>query len=139
MEQGPLQVLVFKRRRLRAAVERLDNGKLQSPKDKKEVHTLSQQELCWILEGLPSNSRRLSNPPRKVHFEFYRALIWLYSGIRTRYNSGNKTERNVVILVGTSDENSNWTEHIIRLLEEQLAHSNQQNKELAKQIEILNE
>lgn len=30
----------------------LDNGKLQWPKDEKEVLTLSQQELRWLLEGL---------------------------------------------------------------------------------------
>jgi transposase len=30
----------------------LDNGKLQWPKDEKEVRNLSQQELRWLLEGL---------------------------------------------------------------------------------------
>lgn len=32
--------------------KRLDNGKLQWPKDEKEVRNLSQQELRWLLEGL---------------------------------------------------------------------------------------
>ena len=32
--------------------KRLDNGKLQWPKDKNEVQNLSQQELRWLLEGL---------------------------------------------------------------------------------------
>ena len=41
--------------------------------------------------------------------------------------------------VDTSSGNNNQTEHIIRLLEEQLAHSNQQNEDLAKQIEVLTE
>lgn len=41
--------------------------------------------------------------------------------------------------VNTSSGKGNQTEHIICLLEEQLAHSNQQNKDLAKQIEALTE
>ena len=32
--------------------KRLDNGKLQWPKDENEVRSLSQQELRWLLEGL---------------------------------------------------------------------------------------
>jgi transposase len=32
--------------------KRLDSGKLQWPKDEKEVRNLSQQELRWLLEGL---------------------------------------------------------------------------------------
>ncbi|MEY9976302.1 IS66 family insertion sequence element accessory protein TnpB [Lysinibacillus sp. RC79] len=32
--------------------KRLDNGKLQWPKDEKEVRNLSQKELRWLLEGL---------------------------------------------------------------------------------------
>ena len=32
--------------------KRLDNGKLQWPKDENEVRNLSQQELRWLLEGL---------------------------------------------------------------------------------------
>lgn len=32
--------------------KRLDNGKLQWPKDEKEVRKLSQQEVRWLLEGL---------------------------------------------------------------------------------------
>ena len=41
-------------------------------------------------------------------------------------------------MVNASSNNENH-EKIIRLLEDQLAHSNQQNKELSKQIEALNE
>lgn len=63
----------------------------------------------------------------------------LYFGTQTRYNRENEIERNVVKQVDTSSGNNNQTEHIIRLLEEQLAHSNQQNKDLAKQIEALTE
>lgn len=40
-------------------------------------------------------------------------------------------------MVNASSTNENQNEKIIRLLEEQLAHSNQQNKELSKQIEAL--
>ncbi len=32
--------------------KRLDNGKLQWPKDENELRNLSQQELRWLLEGL---------------------------------------------------------------------------------------
>jgi transposase len=32
--------------------KRLDNGKLQWPKNEQEVRNLSQQELRWLLEGL---------------------------------------------------------------------------------------
>jgi transposase len=32
--------------------KRLDNGKLQWPKDEDEVRNLSQQEVRWLLEGL---------------------------------------------------------------------------------------
>lgn len=32
--------------------KRLDNGKLQWPKDENEVKNLTQQELRWLLEGL---------------------------------------------------------------------------------------
>lgn len=41
--------------------------------------------------------------------------------------------------VNTSSGKGNQTEQIIRLLEEQLAHSNKQHKDLAKQIEALTE
>ena len=41
--------------------------------------------------------------------------------------------------VNTPPGKGNQTEKIIHLLEEQLAHSNQQNKDLAKQIEALTE
>ena len=40
-------------------------------------------------------------------------------------------------MANASSTNENQHEKIIRLLEEQLAHSNQQNKELSKQIEVL--
>jgi len=40
-------------------------------------------------------------------------------------------------VVNASSKNENQNEKLIRLLEEQLAHSNQQNKELSKQIEAL--
>ncbi len=32
--------------------KRLDNGKLQWPKNEQEVQSLSQQEILWLLEGL---------------------------------------------------------------------------------------
>ena len=40
-------------------------------------------------------------------------------------------------VANASSTNENQYEKLIRLLEEQLAHSNQQNKELSKQIEAL--
>jgi hypothetical protein len=40
-------------------------------------------------------------------------------------------------LVNGSSTNENQSEKLIRLLEEQLAHSNQQNQKLSKQIESL--
>lgn len=40
-------------------------------------------------------------------------------------------------MANASSENENQQDKIIRILEEQLAHSNQQNKELSKQIEAL--
>ncbi|NCU18343.1 IS66 family transposase [Pallidibacillus pasinlerensis] len=42
-------------------------------------------------------------------------------------------------MVNVSSNNNNQYEKVIRLLEEQLAYSNQQNKELSKQIEALTE
>ena len=42
-------------------------------------------------------------------------------------------------VANVSSTNENQTEKLIRLLEEQLAHSNQQNQELSKQIEALTE
>jgi transposase len=42
-------------------------------------------------------------------------------------------------MVHASSNNNHSYEKLIRLLEEQLAHSNRQNKELAKQIEVLTE
>ena len=40
-------------------------------------------------------------------------------------------------VANASSKNENQNEKLIRLLEEQLAHSNQQNKDLSKQIEAL--
>ena len=40
-------------------------------------------------------------------------------------------------MANASSTNENQYEKLILLLEEQLAHSNQQNKELSKQIETL--
>ncbi|HBI04023.1 MAG TPA: IS66 family transposase, partial [Paenibacillaceae bacterium] len=42
-------------------------------------------------------------------------------------------------MVNASSKNENQNEKLIRLLEEQLALSNQQNKDLSKQIEALTE
>ncbi|WP_256218545.1 hypothetical protein [Bacillus sp. MUM 116] len=42
-------------------------------------------------------------------------------------------------VANASSTNENQYEKLIRLLEEQLAHSNQQNKDLSKQIEALTE
>ncbi|MGG4178488.1 hypothetical protein ABEW03_04005 [Virgibacillus pantothenticus] len=39
------------------------------------------------------------------------------------------------LMVNASSNNKNQHEKLIRLLEEQLAHSNQQNEALSKQIE----
>ena len=56
------------------------------------------------------------------------------------YNKKNETERKVVNdVANASSTNENQNEKLIQLLEEQLAHSNQQNKELSKQIEALTE
>lgn len=43
------------------------------------------------------------------------------------------------LVVNASSNNQNQYEKLIRLLEEQLAHSNQQNEALSKQIESLTE
>ena len=40
-------------------------------------------------------------------------------------------------VANASSKNEKQTEKLIQLLEEQLAHSNQQNQELSKQIESL--
>jgi transposase len=40
-------------------------------------------------------------------------------------------------MANASSKNENPSKKLIRLLEEQLAHSNQQNKDLSKQIEVL--
>lgn len=45
----------------------------------------------------------------------------------------------VNLLVNASSNNQNQNEKLIRLLEEQLAHSNQQNEALSKQIKSLTE
>lgn len=45
----------------------------------------------------------------------------------------------VNLLVNASSNNQNQNEKLIRLLKEQLAHSNQQNEALSKQIKSLTE
>jgi transposase len=52
----------------------------------------------------------------------------------------SETERKVVNdVANASSTNENQNKKLIRLLEEQLAHSNQQNRDLSKQIEVLTE
>ncbi|WP_419881710.1 IS66 family insertion sequence element accessory protein TnpB [Peribacillus sp. B-H-3] len=49
--------------------KRLDNnGKLQWPKDEKEVRNLSQQELRWLLEGLAIQQPKAIHPSSKGVF-----------------------------------------------------------------------
>jgi hypothetical protein len=73
-----------------------------------------------------------------VFSEFEIAIIYLYSTIRTRYNKRSESGRKVVNdMANASSKNENPSKKLIRLLEEQLAHSNQQNKDLSKQIEVL--
>lgn len=61
---------------------------------------------------------------------FFHCLKW--------YNRKKKLyERKVVNDVTNASSNEYQNEKLIRLLEEQLAHSNQQNKELSKQVEAL--
>lgn len=48
--------------------KRLDNGKLQWPKDEQEVRTLSQQELRWLLEGLSIQQPKAIQPSPKGAF-----------------------------------------------------------------------
>lgn len=49
--------------------KRLDNGKLQWPKDENEVRNLSQQELRWLLEGLSIQQ------PKAIHFKNHRLNV----------------------------------------------------------------
>ena len=48
--------------------KRLDNGKLQWPKDEHEVRNLSQQELRWLLEGLSIQQPKAIQPSPKGVF-----------------------------------------------------------------------
>ena len=48
--------------------KRLDNGKLQWPKDEQEVRNLSQQELRWLLEGLSIQQPKAIRPSPKGVF-----------------------------------------------------------------------
>ncbi|MED3642416.1 IS66 family insertion sequence element accessory protein TnpB [Caldifermentibacillus hisashii] len=48
--------------------KRLDNGKLQWPKNEKEVRNLTQQELRWLLEGLSIQQPKAIQPSRKGQF-----------------------------------------------------------------------
>jgi transposase len=48
--------------------KRLDNGKLQWPKDENEVRNLSQQELRWLLEGLSIQQPKAIQPSTKGVF-----------------------------------------------------------------------
>ena len=48
--------------------KRLDNGKLQWPKDENEVRNLSQQELRWLLEGLSIQQPKAIQPSSKGVF-----------------------------------------------------------------------
>ena len=50
--------------------KRLDNGKLQWPKDENEVRNLSQQELRWLLRRIyPFNNQRQFKNLKKVSFK----------------------------------------------------------------------
>jgi len=48
--------------------KRLDNGKLQWPKDEQAVRNLSQQELRWLLEGLSIQQPKAIQPSSKGVF-----------------------------------------------------------------------
>jgi transposase len=48
--------------------KRLDNGKLQWPRNEKEVRNLSQQELRWLLEGLSIQQPKAIQPSQKGQF-----------------------------------------------------------------------
>lgn len=48
--------------------KRLDNGKLQWPKNENEVRNLSQQELRWLLEGLSIQQPKAILPSSKGVF-----------------------------------------------------------------------
>lgn len=116
--------------------KRLDNGKLQWPKDEQAVRNLFQQELRWA-------AGRINDSTARSHSAVFERCILkieellVSSSTQTTYNGKNKTGRNVV--KGMVNASGNQYEKLVRLLEEQLAHSNQQNKELSKQIEALTE
>ena len=48
--------------------KRLDNGKLQWPRNEQEVRNLSQQELRWLLEGLSIQQPKAIQPSLKTAF-----------------------------------------------------------------------
>lgn len=48
--------------------KRLDNGKLQWPRNEQEVRHLSQQELRWLLEGLSPEQPKAIQPSLKGAF-----------------------------------------------------------------------
>lgn len=48
--------------------KRLDNGKLQWPRNEQEVRKLSQQELRWLLEGLSLQQPKAIQPSLKGAF-----------------------------------------------------------------------
>jgi transposase len=48
--------------------KRLDNGKLQWPKDENEVPNLSQKELRWLLEGISIQQPKAILPSTKGTF-----------------------------------------------------------------------
>ncbi|WP_262421998.1 IS66 family insertion sequence element accessory protein TnpB [Bacillus aquiflavi] len=48
--------------------KRLDNGKLQWPKDEQAVRNLSQKELRWLLEGLSIQQPKAIQPSPKGAF-----------------------------------------------------------------------
>lgn len=48
--------------------KRLDNGKLQWPRNEQEVKNLSQQELQWLLEGLSLQKPKAIQPSTKGAF-----------------------------------------------------------------------
>lgn len=65
-------------------------------------------------------------------------LILSYYAVGTSYNKKKETSRKVVYdVTNASSKNVNQNEKLIRFLEEQMARSNRQNKDLSKQIEAL--
>lgn len=48
--------------------KRIDNGRLQWPKDEKQVRNLNQQQLRWLLEGLSLSQPKAIQPSKKSSF-----------------------------------------------------------------------